>query len=74
MTTCWSFGAGVGVDGVDTAAACLRVLMLDMFLIGDSSQMCLDTVACLRCFDRSGYLEGFDLYVDRLEVEDLRER
>jgi hypothetical protein len=29
MVTC-SLGAGVGVDGVDTAAACLRVLILDM--------------------------------------------
>jgi hypothetical protein len=29
MVTC-SLGAGVGVDGVETAAACLRVLMPDM--------------------------------------------
>lgn len=29
MTTC-SLGAGVGVDGEETAAACLLVLTLDM--------------------------------------------
>jgi hypothetical protein len=50
MTPCRSFGAGVGVDGVDTAAACLRVLMLDMLLIEDSSQSSFDTVACLTVF------------------------
>jgi hypothetical protein len=36
MTTRWFLGAGVGVDGVETAAACLRVLMLDMILMEDS--------------------------------------
>jgi hypothetical protein len=30
MMTC-SLGAGVGVDGVETAAACLRVLTLDIY-------------------------------------------
>ncbi len=31
MTTSCPRGAGVGVDGVETAAACLRVRILDIF-------------------------------------------
>lgn len=30
MTACSSLGAGVGVEGWEIAAACLRVLTLDM--------------------------------------------
>lgn len=30
MTTCSPFGAGVGVEGLDIAEACLRVRILDM--------------------------------------------
>jgi len=33
ITTCSPLAAGVGVDGEATAAACLRVLTLDMVFI-----------------------------------------
>jgi hypothetical protein len=57
--TC-SLGAGVGVDGVDTAAACLRVLTPDMFLIADCSQYVESRV----CSCDSGYLADFNLFAD----------
>jgi hypothetical protein len=35
MTTSCSRGAGVGVEGLETAAACLRVRTLDIFAYQD---------------------------------------
>jgi len=46
MTTCSSLGAGDGVAGVEMAAACRRVLTLDIFFYCSSSYIDGVGVAC----------------------------
>lgn len=57
MTACSPRGAGEGVAGVETAAACLRVRTLDMV-------PCVLVYRCVRCrvscLLEGGYLEIFD--------------